>query len=990
MDTFTGGAGNDVFNTAYAGLTTFDALDGGAGTDTLNIVETGNGVLASNSAISVANIETMSIKTAGSVGSTAAAYDVRGFSGLTSLSVTSLAAAADNIRAATTTDVSVKSADAVTVNGGNSVTVTATSGAVDVGYSLVSGTATAGTKAAGAVSVSTDASAVRVNGGTSVTVASAANVTIAAAKGDLLVTNTGTSASTGPVISLTGGAAVSVSTAGATKDTSGVLVSLLAPTTAGSVTVGAAGVVTTDATTGKQTMASTAPTGNVVINNSTTALDAAVDGVTRTYYGTNAVNVTTNGATSVTLSGGTVGAQTVDSSTYAGATVYSGAITDAQTSLLKPSTAGTAAAGTSTLSSVTLNGVSGAVAIASDALANLTITDSRATGGLYGQSAVTAVTVTNNTAAHGLNVTLANTASGTSVTDNKATSISVATGSATNNGSASSNITLSGSKLATVTFNNAASLTVGGITFDTTVGVVPSIVANNTGTLNLGSSAITGLKSINGSSATGSITATVDATATTFTGGSGNDTLTIAAVPTKALAGGAGTNTLVLNSAAATFASPIALNSNISGFTTLGLGSAATGTYDAVNFSGLSVAGNTTGAVTFSNVNAGTTLAVVANTQGVTYALQNNTTSDSLALSLGSAAATSAQTATAITATSIENLSINSLGNVAGGAFANVITTLTDANLKSLTVTGAAGLTISNDIGSNGGVLASIDTSGNTGAINLANVVTSTAGATFTTGSGSTTITGSAGLGSVDTINGGSGAVTFTALGVGGINATLGGKANSITATVATQAAMTITAGDGANTINVSGTSGVATITLGNGGTSLAAQTVTTGSGADVVSVGSGVNTINAGAGADRITFAADGATANVDTVVIGAANHTGVNAATSTSLSISTTSFDIVTGLTKGDKVDVAAVNNGVTYAAATNLAGGGNDTIVLAKGTFDAVAKTFTYSASGTDTLVTFDADATATIDYHSLVLVGYVTAASTAVSSGVLTLG
>ena len=240
------------------------------------------------------------------------------------------------------------------------------------------------------------------------------------------------------------------------------------------------------------------------------------------------------------------------------------------------------------------------------------------------------------------------------------------------------------------------------------------------------------------------------------------------------------------------------------------------------------------------------------------------------------------------------------------------------------------------------------------------------------------------------------------------------------------------------------------TITLGNGGTgaSYAATNnlVITGTGADTITVGTGVNTVYSGPGADTITFAAHG---GVDTFVISSqaggsvANTlnnggdtgpinttslttwqaTNVALGTFASNSVSTTLFDVVTGLRAGDVIDLspsgATVGYGGTGAGAaiggalqlnnfntsanpvgyfTNLTSvtAADNAVELVRGVYNAVTQTFSGTTTGTDCLFIFDANATlaaTNLVTEAIVLVGYAPTSTTSATlglGGVVTLG
>ena len=761
--TYTGGNGNDVFNNTGA-LANFVTVAGSNGTDTLNLVatsgQTGEYAGALNSTATITSVENINVYSLGAIGfvggasdAASAAFDVSAAAiGATALNIK--ASTGDStIKAATTTDVTVaNSAGVVNVNGGKAVTVT-TVGAVNVGYNIVDAgsgpssythTVTAATKAAGAVTVTTSGNnAVQVNGGTSVTTTSAGAVTIAAATGAVQVNNTGANNGT---ISVQGGTTVGYALTAANASS-------------GTVTVGPTSLTVTAATSTTPDVLSAAyATGNVTVNNSYTASSGTVT------YGSGAVAVYTNGATSVSITGG--GAATVlDANTYARHLVNS---------------ADTAAAGTSLLTSVTLNRIGGSGSVTSDALTSETITNNAA-------RAITNTVV----GAHALTVTSSGNSSTTSVTDATATSFTVNT-----SGTAATStdlLALSGAKASSVTINNTTgSYTLGGagsIGSDSSVTAI-TVAANGSGTTVLGDLTNAKVTSVNASGATGTVSATVDATKATYAGGSGNDTLTIAAVPTKVISGGSGTDTLILNVAASSYATPTSLNNKISGFEVLGLGTSATGSYDGSGYSTLSVANTVTGAVTFANLDGNNTLnlsaAPSAGDVTLTYATTSGT-SDAVTINVGTATGTGLDTTTnsrKVVTAGIENVTIHSLGTGASGTNTLVVAA---AAGKSLVIDGAEALTLTSNTA--GAAFATIDASAAAKAVNVSSVTAAAAGSAITGGAGLLTATGGAGI---DVVTAGAGGVSITA----------GLSADTINLTASAAAADTVVIANGDSLYN--------------------------------------------------------------------------------------------------------------------------------------------------------------------------------------------
>lgn len=195
MDTFIGTIANDYISATSATFTGLDAVDGGAGTDTLAIVDSAaSTALALPVGVTVKNVEVLSIVSNNDVGTSSAngSYDVSGFAGLNTANITSTGA--DYIKAATSTDVNIKSAaGAVTVAGGKSVT-TNSAAAVTLTGGLISANVTTGTSSA-AVKIGDNANSatgataalvsVTVKGGSDVLVADYDGASSAASKGTL-------------------------------------------------------------------------------------------------------------------------------------------------------------------------------------------------------------------------------------------------------------------------------------------------------------------------------------------------------------------------------------------------------------------------------------------------------------------------------------------------------------------------------------------------------------------------------------------------------------------------------------------------------------------------------------------------------------------------------------------------------------------------------------------------------------------------------------
>jgi len=276
--------------------------------------------------------------------------------------------------------------------------------------------------------------------------------------------------------------------------------------------------------------------------------------------------------------------------------------------------------------------------------------------------------------------------------------------------------------------------------------------------------------SVDVSASSAANTVIINANKATFAGGSGNDTVTIDAQPSKTLSGGAGTDTLIVNANATVF-NNTPVSSYVTGFETLGLGSAAQGIYDASGFTALTQ-GGITAAATYTNVAAGVGLTLTATPGfGTTYTLKDATgTSDSLSLALKGSAAI---TGNSVTAAGIETVNITATDTSSDLSGTGHTLTLAATAAKTIVVTGNTTLTLDNTGNTK---LTSVDASGMTGGLSyttegsLAEVVKGGASANTLTaktgpqadtligGAGSDTLTANAGL---NVLTGGAGSDTF-------------------------------------------------------------------------------------------------------------------------------------------------------------------------------------------------------------------------------------
>lgn len=350
-------------------------------------------------------------------------------------------------------------------------------------------------------------------------------------------------------------------------------------------------------------------------------------------------------------------------------------------------------------------------------------------------------------------------------------------------------------------------------------------------------------------------------------GGAGNDTVTLPAnfSSNDSIDGGAGTNTLKIGGAI-TAANLV----NVKNFQVLEL----SGTADdqTINVDASAIAGvtkvvsswvdgddtdSTDSAITFSNLGAGTALAITDgnSTTTVTGTLKTDTTADSIDVTIGKATATATTGVTikSVTLNNHETLNVASTGGTS--AAANTITTLTSSNATKLNVTGDRDLTITNFTGSSS--LKTVDASALTGKLIMGNALTAAGNHTLTGGSGADTLRGSTGN---DVIVGGAG--NDSIVGGGGVDSIDGGDGDD---------SIELGTGTASKVVTVTGGAGSDTVTLTNGTGSF---NINLGDGDDTIKVASGStlyidgdDTIVGGAGTDALSFVA----ANSQTINLSA-----------------------------------------------------------------------------------------------------------------------
>jgi len=474
-DTATGNTINADLSSSNTTLQGFDTITGAGATNKLNIIDS----VASDASVlpvgaSISNIQSIVLSTAGNAGGSNT-FDVSKIAGVTKVTVSSGGTGTDSIKAASTTDIvdtyngTATGTNSISTNGGNNVTITDNgSTAVKVGTSSPS----ASTVPAGAIIVNENSSGanVAVDGGTSVSVtatkaSSSANggtitigsnvaptgsVTVVDSAGGqstasygLITVSGGTSASVtvndtsnvygNPVTVNNVSGAVTVNMNAATSGASTAITvddgtTLTVSTTGGNVTVGntsghtgPSGVITitdTNANTyatpgssdafnipkapgsvsltttptsgtitiGSTTTLTTDPTGPVTVNNSSTF-------GSNSYYGTSAVNIYPSGSSTISVTGG------------AAVTITDEAAVNALTTVTLNGD-GVSSASSTTASATALSSYSVASPITSTALNTVNVNNSSLTDAYGNLSKTPLITATNLVADNTLNLNL--------------------------------------------------------------------------------------------------------------------------------------------------------------------------------------------------------------------------------------------------------------------------------------------------------------------------------------------------------------------------------------------------------------------------------------------------------------------------------------------------------------------------------------------------------------------------------------------------------
>ena len=620
-------------------------------------------------------------------------------------------------------------------------------------------------------------------------------------------------------------------------------------------------ITVTAAATTAVSVTGSAATGNVVVNGGSTVAVTSTDafGGTINIGGTTAsagaVTVTSTGVATggttgnaITVKGGTTinitqvaGLNAVNTTTTSGSVTVTGtaATTAVTATATKAATASATKVGVG-VNSVNITDVNTASTTAAGTITSATV--SNFTTLSFAGTALTNLSVTGGSG----NIIIDN--SGLTTATNKTLGLTIngQTGGTLDDADIYTTLNITGTgaaaTLANITFAATTALNVDGTTAVTATSIaglsaLTTVTSTNTGGLKLGDELGTGV---------------------TFTGGAGNDTVSIAST-TKAIAmglgddsvttstaavgtggsvaGGDGTDTIVMTSKLASGADDDStFNSKFTGFEVVRLSDTlAAGT--TLNLTGLNAAskvelalgGNDAATAVIDNLVSGGTVQTEASSTGINIQVKDAAFNAADSLNLIIKAAAAATTGT-VTAANVETLTISAPDATAAGgaAVTHVISTLAAAAATTINVSGNNGLTITAATGSTkvatfnaSGVVANgtADTGANL-AVKYTSLNTSTA-VSITGGAGNDVLTAAAASTKVQTITGGNGADVIT-----------GGAANDIIDLTETTAA--------ADTVVLlnAGSNGVDAITGFAAGT-----------GADLVSVLGANTTVATGAG---------------------------------------------------------------------------------------------------------------------------------------------
>ena len=388
-------------------------------------------------------------------------------------------------------------------------------------------------------------------------------------------------------------------------------------------------------------------------------------------------------------------------------------------------------------------------------------------------------------------------------------------------------------------------------------------------------------------------------------------------------------------------------------------------------------------------------------TDGKTLSASWTTTSsasDAVTVNLGkvtSASSTSSSGLSGVTLTlpGIETITLNQSALTNGSAFALLIS---DTNTNSVTINATGGLAGRDLSFAAGGLQSNVATiNGSAFAGNLLMADSSRVGTTAMSiagGSGndliimknaSDTLTGGSGSDTLKIAATASGAFTFDLSSATDQVTTWNGFSNS-----AAQSGFE----------NLDASTLVGSVGIGVLASSASGSTIVGTGNSDTVYGGGGNDTITLGNGADSIDISSGG----IDTIVYSATGQTHINTVSGTAVAIQSGDYigntvDVITGLARGDKIDLSAISGirtdtGFSFGfLTTGIVGNStttSDFYQMAKGNYIGTGL-WTFSATGSDVLFQWDSNGTTDGGVESVVLVGSASSFTgiTANSAGVI---
>lgn len=524
----------------------------------------------------------------------------------------------------------------------------------------------------------------------------------------------------------------------------------------------------------------------------------------------------------------------------------------------------------------------------------------------------------------------------------------------------------------TTTINATTNLTMTSLAIGTNASS-QSLVITGAGLVTMGA-LDTDFASINASANTGGVSATLSATtAATFTGGSGNDTVTTSVTgQTGTVNAGDGTDTLVV-------ANAVDLDTSAEGakFTNFETISVST------NINMANVTGSTITAITMTdggnsitgmNATQAGAITITADAATNTFALATATgTSDVLGLTLKNSTSTASADATALTVTGFETMNVVSSSGASGDV--NALSFAAAGNLTALNISGAAPISVTTTNITTAAAINAASMTGTftvTGALATGSTVTgsstgvntmtvsATTGTTYTGGSANDSFTAAianlAATGSNDNkIAGGTGTDTLT---LTDVTPTI--TDNMFTNLSALETlALTATTGDASLTTGAAFNSAFSSGVTITSGTMAAGKDFTLAAGlstvdtkltidaTSLVGTAAEVHSLTTGSGADTITFTGD-------------ATYVGVNAAAQGTITISTGAGADTISVTVGNLL----ASTGGQFLTVTGGTGADSITKVGTNSTTDTSVAHFVVAAgdslatsAGADTITGFD---------------------------------